>query len=307
MKTAYITHNDCLLHDNGITHLESADRLISINYVISNSNLKDKLIFIEAKDATKEQLLRAHSLDYINFIENSKPNKLTDKLHLDVDTQMSYYSYNAAKKAAGAAVEAVDLVLKNKVKNVFCAVRPPGHHAKYNQAMGFCIFNNIMVAIKHALDKYKLSRIALIDFDVHHGNGSENIINNDERILFCSSFQHPFYPGEPFQNNNHIICNPLSAGSGSSEFRDIVENVWIEKLHKFKPQLIFISAGFDAHKDDFLANLNFTTDDYYWVSKKLVTIAKKYTDSHIISSLEGGYNTKALAESVKTHIKALTE
>ena len=170
--------------------------------------------------------------------------------------------------------------------------------------MGFCIYNNVMVGIYNALAN-GIERVALLDFDVHHGNGSENIIGDDERILFCSTFQHPYYPNEPFQNNNHIICSPLPAGAGSNDFRAEVTNKWVPALEKFKPEIIFVSAGFDAHTDDHLAGLNFTSEDYQWVTKMIVDVANKYASGRIISTLEGGYNTEALADSVESHIRVL--
>ena len=194
--------------------------------------------------------------------------------------------------------------MNKQLLNAFCGVRPPGHHAKKDRAMGFCLYNNIMLGVYHALAN-GLERVALLDFDVHHGNGSENIIADDHRILYCSTFQHPYYPYEQFQNNQHIICSPLAAGSGSEEFRTEVTNKWIPAIVKFKPQIIFMSAGFDAHKDDYLAGLNFTVEDYYWVTENIVNMADKYASGRIVSSLEGGYNTDALAKCVEAHLLAL--
>ena len=177
-------------------------------------------------------------------MEEHSPVSEIGTFYLDPDTRLSRHSLEAAKRAAGAVILATDLVIQKRVSNAFCAVRPPGHHAKANSAMGFCIYNNITVGIAHALEHYGLERVALLDFDVHHGNGSENIIGNDERILFCSTFQHPFYPGEPFANNSHIICSPLSAGASGTEFREIVNNKWLPVLDDFKPEMIFIAACF---------------------------------------------------------------
>ncbi len=304
-KTAYISHPDCLNHDNGEGHPESADRLLAIEQQLKESGLYQKLQYYEAPKITREQLERVHSTSYLDYIEENAPLSDEQTFYLDADTRLSYHSLEAANRAAGAVILATDMVLQQKINNAFCAVRPPGHHAKVNSAMGFCIYNNIMLGISHALEVYGLKRVALLDFDVHHGNGSENIIDNDERILFCSTFQHPFYPGEAFANNRHIICSPLNAGASGHEFRKRVREQWLVALEHFKPQMIFISAGFDAHTDDYLANLNFTKADYQWVTEQIVNIANKYSQGRIVSSLEGGYQVNALAKSVEAHLLSL--
>ena len=305
-KTAYITHPACLKHDNGAGHPESPDRLKAIDRQLRDSSMNQRLDYFEAPKVTREQLERVHGAKYLNYIEENSPSSEKGTFYLDPDTRLSFHSLDAAKRAAGAVILATDLVIQQKVNNAFCAVRPPGHHAKANSAMGFCIYNDIMLGVEHALEHYGLERIALLDFDVHHGNGSENIIGYDERILFCSTFQHQFYPNEPFaQDNPYIICSPLSAGASGTEFRAVVKDKWLVALDKFKPQMIFISAGFDAHADDFLANLNFTEADYQWVTDRIVEIANKYSDGRIVSSLEGGYNTSALSRSVEVHLHSL--
>lgn len=305
-KTAFITHPSCLQHDTGTGHPESPERLMAIIEQLEVSGLHHQLLDYDAPTVKRECLERAHTKEYLDSIEQNKPAVDGDILQLDADTQMSFHSLEAAKRAAGAVVLATDLVLSGEVNNAFCAVRPPGHHAKRDRAMGFCIYNNIMVGVYHALAS-GIEKVALLDFDVHHGNGSENIIADDEMILFCSTFQHPYYPYEPCQGSEHVICSPLSAGAGSKEFRVEVTNKWIPALDTFRPQMIFISAGFDAHEDDYLANLNFTEDDYYWVTEKIVNIADKYATGRIVSSLEGGYNTEALANSVEVHLLALLD
>jgi acetoin utilization deacetylase AcuC-like enzyme len=304
-NTAYITHQACLKHDNGYDHPESPERLRAIDKKLRDSGLYQKLEHFDAPQVTREQLERVHSTKYLDFIEENAPSSEQGTFYLDPDTRLSFHSIEAAKRAAGAVVLATDLVIQKKVNNAFCAVRPPGHHAKVDKAMGFCVYNNITIGIAHALDYYGLERVALLDFDVHHGNGSENIIGQDERVLFCSTFQHPFYPGELFSNNSHVICSPLEAGTSGVEFRAIVQDKWLAALEKFKPQMIFISAGFDAHTDDFLANLNFTEADYQWVTEQIVAIAHQYSDGRIVSSLEGGYNISALAASVEAHLRSL--
>ena len=303
-KTAYITHLTCLKHDTGLDHPESPQRLMATENRLKASGVFENLIHFEAPRISNNQLRQVHSQTYLELIENNAPASDDDIVNLDPDTQMSFHSLEAAKRAAGAVVLATELVMNKQVLNAFCAVRPPGHHAKKDRVMGFCFYNNIMVGIYHAFAN-GLDRVALLDFDVHHGNGSENIIADDNRILFCSSFQHPYYPYEPCRSNEHIICSPLPAGAGSKEFRAEVMNKWMPALEKFRPQMIFISAGFDAHKDDYLAGLNFTVEDYYWVTEKIVNIADKYASGRIVSSLEGGYNTDALSFSVEVHIKGL--
>lgn len=290
----------------GTGHPESPERLMAIAEQLEISGLYLNLVDYDAPVVKRESLERVHTKNYLDSIKQNKPASDGDVTQLDADTTMSYHSFEAANRAAGAVVLATDVVLAGEVDNAFCAIRPPGHHAKKNRAMGFCIYNNIMMGVYHALAS-GLERVALLDFDVHHGNGSENIIADDDRILFCSSFQHPYYPYEPCQDSEHIICSPLTAGSGSDEFRAEVTNKWLPALEKFRPQMIFISAGFDAHKDDYLANLNFTEEDYYWVTEKIINIANKYASGRIVSSLEGGYSTEALANSAEVHLLALLD
>ncbi len=304
-NTAYITHSACLKHDNGSGHPESPNRLRAIDKQLHDSGLFQRLERFEAPQVSREQLERVHNSEYLDFVKANSPISEKGAYYLDPDTRLSYHSLEAANRAAGAVILATDLVLQQKVNNAFCAVRPPGHHAKANSAMGFCIYNNIMLGIRHALESYGLERVALLDFDVHHGNGSENIIGDDERILFCSTFQHPFYPAEPFANNSHIICSPLSAGATGKDFRQIVQDKWLVALEEFEAQMIFISAGFDAHKDDFLANLNFSEADYQWATEQIMMVAEKHSQGRIVSSLEGGYEVDALARSVEAHLYVL--
>ncbi|MDX2503496.1 MAG: histone deacetylase family protein [Gammaproteobacteria bacterium] len=307
-NTAYITHPACLKHDNGMGHPESPERLLAIQQQLQNSGLYQKLKHFEAPEVTREQLERVHNSEYLDNIEQHAPLSEQSVFYLDPDTRLSHGSLEAARRAAGAIVLATDLVMTQEVNNAFCAVRPPGHHAKSDQAMGFCIYNNITVGIAHAIEHHGLQRVALLDFDVHHGNGSENILRHNERVLFCSTFQHPYYPNEPFaQDNPQVICSPLRAGSSGTEFRTIVEDKWLTALQQFKPQMIFISAGFDAHRDDFLANLNFTEADYQWATEQIVTVAGQFSQGRIVSSLEGGYHTTALARSVESHLMALMD
>ncbi len=304
MTTAFITHDVCHLHEMTNQHPECPARLDAIKRYLQETKILNKLRVMEANKINREWLTLAHDENYIEKIFSLAPKD--NLIYLDPDTAMNIHSLDAALYAVGSNVLAVDLLLKNKIKNAFCAVRPPGHHAEINSAMGFCLFNNIAIAAKYALENKGLKKVAIIDFDVHHGNGTEDIIANDDRILFCSSFQHPFYP---FSGNDtessHIINLPLSAGSDGKSAHQLMKEHWWPALLDFKPELIFISAGFDAHQEDPLGNLNFTTENYFEITQDIVEIAKQCCESRLVSSLEGGYNLKALAESVGAHINAL--
>ena len=259
---------------------------------------------IDAPLAKREHLERVHDSDYVTQIITEAPHE--GILRLDSDTFMMPDTLNAALRAAGAVVHAVDLVMSGKFKAAFCAVRPPGHHAEHHRAMGFCYFNNVAVGAGHAMAEYGLERVAIIDFDVHHGNGTEDIFQNDPRVLFCSSFQHPFYPFTGHETEaGHIINIPLSAGAKGEEFRARVEERWLPALEAFKPQLVMISAGFDAHAEDDMGHLRLREPDYDWVTTKLKEIADKYAEGRIVSTLEGGYVLGALARSVIAHLDAL--
>lgn len=304
MTTAYITHPQCLLHEMTEGHPESPQRLWAINDALIQSRVMDLLSEVSAIKATKKQLCKVHSTTLFDSLSAHSPRE--GLFAVDPDTYMNRHSLEAAYYAAGAVVKASDLVMKKQASNAFCAVRPPGHHAERNQAMGFCLFNNIAVGVQHVLDEYRLQRIAILDFDVHHGNGTEDIFRNEERVLVCSSYQHPFYPysGEP-TISGHLINTPLEAGTNGESFRKAISREWWPQLHAFKPEMIFISAGFDAHKLDELAHLNLVEDDYAWITQEIMKIAKVYSQDRIVSSLEGGYHLNALANSVVAHIKAL--
>lgn len=304
MTISLISHPKCALHEMGPHHPESPARLRAIQEQLISSGLDLRLQYREAPLASREQLCRVHDSDYINQIFQSTP--LEGYTWLDPDTCMNPYSLSAALHAAGAVVLGVDLVMTNQSNAIFCNVRPPGHHAERNRAMGFCIFNNIAVGVAHALHAYKIKRIAIVDFDVHHGNGTENIFKNTPEILMCSIFQHPFYPFSGSDaTNEHLINIPLPAGANGQDFRHVVEERWLPELEKFKPELIFISAGFDAHIEDNMAGLSFVEEDYAWVTHEIKVIANKFSKGRIISTLEGGYNLSALGRSVTAHINAL--
>jgi acetoin utilization deacetylase AcuC-like enzyme len=305
MQTAYITHPLCQKHEMGSHHPESPARLHAVEDMLIASGLLSYLLHRDAPAATREQLSRVHDPRYIDSIESSVPTQ--GLVYLDADTAMNPFSYQAALRAAGAVVLGVDLVMGNKAENAFCNIRPPGHHAERARAMGFCIFNNVAVGAAHAMAKHGLQRVAIADFDVHHGNGTEEIFHDDPRVMLCSTFQYPFYPyAGANTGNEHIINVPLSAGTGGEEFRAAVTQHWLPALERFKPELLLISAGFDAHRDDDLAMLNLAEPDYAWVTGKLKDIAEKYAHGRIVSALEGGYELHALGRSALAHIKVLS-
>ena len=264
-----------------------------------------QMMQVEAPVATPEQLGAAHAPDYVEAIFGASPTH--DYAYLDPDTAMNPYSLEAARRAAGAVVKGVDLVMEGRdITNTFCAVRPCGHHATHNRAMGFCIFNNVAVGAMHALNAHALERVAILDFDVHHGNGTEDIFHDDERVMLCSSFQHPYYPGSgAHSGNQHIIPTPLSARSSSAEFRRAIDATWWPALERFQPELIIISAGFDAHADDPLAYLELHEDDYVWITQRIREIADTFAQGRIVSALEGGYELVALGRSAVAHVGAL--
>lgn len=305
MYTAYITHPDCLKHDMGPQHPECPARLMAIEDQLIASGLLNFLQAHEAPLATFEQLARVHQPHYIEAIHAASPREGIS--YLDVDTAMNPSTLSAALRAAGAVVLATELVLDKKVANAFCAVRPPGHHAESARAMGFCIFNNVAVGVAHALECYGLNRIAIVDFDVHHGNGTEEIFCDNPRVMLCSTFQHPFYPYRGADSgSDHIINVPLAAGMDGEGFRKAVTQYWVPALTRFRPEMLFISAGFDAHRQDDMAQLNLTEADYIWVTQLIKEIADKHAYGRIVSTLEGGYELHALGRSVAAHIKTLS-
>lgn len=304
MLSAYITHTDCARHDMGLHHPECPERLGAINDHLLVKGLLDYMIPYDAPLATTEQLGRAHDARYVRDIFDASP---TEGIHaVDPDTNMNPHTLNAALRAAGAAVQATDLVLAGDAPTAFCCVRPPGHHAERSAAMGFCFFNNVAVGMRHALDVHGLSRVALIDFDVHHGNGSEDIFRGDDRILMCSIFEKGLYPfnGESARGPNMVNVG-LPSRSGSDAFREAVTKEWIPALDAFAPELIYISAGFDAHREDDMGNLGLVEADYAWVTQQLMGVAKRHSKGRVISCLEGGYVLSPLARSVGAHVRVL--
>jgi acetoin utilization deacetylase AcuC-like enzyme len=304
MPTAYLSHSACLLHDMGPAHPESAARIQAIEARLVADGILPRLARHEAPRATREQLARVHTAEYIDAIVAAAPTH--GLVYLDPDTAMNPHTLEAAERAAGAVVRATDLVIGGAAENAFCNVRPPGHHATRSAAMGFCIFNNVAVGVAHALAHHGLTRVAIADFDVHHGNGTEDIFGDDPRVMLCSTFQHPFYPHCGAETvSDHIINVPLPAGTDGQGFRRAVLARWLPALETFRPQMLFISAGFDAHREDDMAHLALVEDDYVWVTEVLRDVANAHSGGRIVSSLEGGYALSALGRSAAAHVGVL--
>jgi acetoin utilization deacetylase AcuC-like enzyme len=304
-RTAFISHPDTLLHVMDGNHPESPARITAIKNAVLTSDLKQKLQFYDAPVATKAQLLRVHSEDYVEYIHNIAPK--AGLVRLDGDTAMGPMSLSAALHASGAVILATDLVMSGKADNAFCCVRPPGHHAGRANSAGFCIFNHIAIGVAHALEKHQLKRAAIIDFDVHHGDGTEDIFKDNPNVMLCSTFQHPFYPHRGAETRSKNMINvPMNAQANGDAFKKVFETEFKPALEAFKPEIVFVSAGFDAHINDPLADLALTTNDYVWVTEFIKDVAKEYAKNRIISSLEGGYHLPSLSESAWTHINSLT-
>jgi acetoin utilization deacetylase AcuC-like enzyme len=307
MKTGLITSDTYQNHNTGNGHPEKIDR---VTVVIDNFKKIDNknLIWKKPSKFNKSLLEITHNSDYVNFVERSFPKKGLS--FLDGDTIVSPGSKEATSDAVGSIITAIDGVQNNEFKNAFCAVRPPGHHAEKNKAMGFCIYNNVAVGANYLIDKYRLNKIAIIDFDVHHGNGTQDIFYDNEKVLYISTHQYPFYPGSGTEQEkgkyNNIFNIPLPAGTTSEEYLNAYEYV-LKKISEFKPEFILLSAGFDAHKDDPLAQFQLESKDFYEITKKTLGLSKLYCDGKVVSILEGGYDLLALQESTEMHVKALLE
>jgi acetoin utilization deacetylase AcuC-like enzyme len=305
VQTAFISHPACYKHDMGGYHPEQPARLAAIDDQLIAGGLYSLLQHHEAPRATREQLARVHRLYYIDKVEAASPEE--GIIFLDADTAMNPFTLEAALRAAGAPVLGADLVMNGTVENAFCSIRPPGHHATRDQAMGFCLFNNVAVGAAHALAVHGLERVAIADFDVHHGNGTEDIFADEPRVMLCSTFQYPFYPHSGADSGSeHIINVPLPAGTNGVGFRAAVWERWLPALEAFRPQMLFISAGFDAHVDDDMSGLALIEADYIWITEKLKALAQKWCEGRIVSVLEGGYDLGALGRSAAAHIKVLS-
>ena len=307
MKTGLITSNTYQNHNTGDGHPEKVDR---VSAIIENfKKINNKNIVWKKPSIVKKKILEiTHSPDYIKFVQNSFPEKGLS--FLDGDTIISPGSKEATADAVGSIITAIDGVQNKEFHNAFCAVRPPGHHAERNKAMGFCIYNNVAVGAHYLLEKYKFNKVAIIDFDVHHGNGTQDIFYDNEKVLYISTHQYPYYPGTGGDKEkgkyNNIFNIPLPAGTTSEEYLNAYEFV-LKKIKEFKPEFILLSAGFDAHKDDPLAQLQLTSKDFYNLTKRTLNLAKLYCEGKVVSILEGGYDLNALQESTEMHVNALLE
>jgi acetoin utilization deacetylase AcuC-like enzyme len=303
---AWITHPDCLLHEMGADHPESPRRLEAISDRLIATGLMNLLAPHEAPLATVEELLRAHTARHVQETLASAPQ--AGYLHVDPDTAMNPHTVAAALRAAGAAVLGAGLVISGEACTAFCAVRPPGHHATRDAAQGFCFFNNVAVGIRHALEFHGLERVALADFDVHHGNGSEDIFAGDERVLMVSTFLKGAYPfcGEQPRATNMVNVG-LEPGTTGEALRQAFHEAWLPRLEAFRPQLLFISAGFDAHRADEMGGLRWVEKDYEWITRELAAVAARHCEGRIVSCLEGGYDLPHLAASVAAHVRVLIE
>ena len=314
-KTGYFSHRDCWKHDMGPGHPECPERLDAIEDRLLITGVFDALERIDAPLASLADLELAHDRAHIAALRGLSEQLADDVLaggppyvQLDPDTSMNVHTWNAALRAAGAVIAATDSVLAGELENAFCAVRPPGHHAARNKASGFCFFNNVSVAAKYALERYNLQRVAVVDFDVHHGDGTENILSGDERALMVGIFQHPFYPFTGDQNPAANMLNvPVPAYTRGMEIREIIEMTWMPRLEEFKPELIFISAGFDAHREDDMGQLGLVEQDYAWITQRIKDVARRFSKGRIVSCLEGGYVMSALSRSVEAHIRVLAD
>jgi acetoin utilization deacetylase AcuC-like enzyme len=312
--TGYFTHRLCGRHEMGAGHPECPERLGAIEDRLLITGLGDALERREPNPAGMAELELAHGRMHIASLRG-----LTDRLREDIqaggpshaqidpDTALNIYTWDAALLAAGAAIDATDAVLAGELENAFCAVRPPGHHACRDRAMGFCFINNVAVAAKYALERHGLQRVAIIDFDVHHGNGTEDIVANDPRILMCSFYQHPFYPEWPHAQASHLVNVPVPAYTKGADIREVVESAWLPRLEAHRPEMLFISAGFDAHREDDMGQMGLVEGDYAWITQRLKAVADRHAQGRIVSVLEGGYNLSALARSVEAHVRVLAD
>jgi len=314
-KTGYFSHAACHRHEMGPGHPECPQRLDAIEDRLLATGIADLLERRDAPQASLGDLELAHDRLHVAAMRGLRES-LEEQvaagggpyMQIDPDTALGPHTWEAALHAAGAVLAATDAVMAGEMENAFCAVRPPGHHACRDHAMGFCFFNNVAVGARYALDRHRLQRVAVVDFDVHHGNGTEDILAGDDRVLMVGIFQHPFYPysGDPPRAAN-MVNIPVAAYTRGMEVRELVEMHWIPRLEAFRPEMLFVSAGFDAHRDDDLGQLGLTEQDFAWITGRIRDIARRHARGRIVSSLEGGYNLDALARSVEAHVRVLAD
>jgi acetoin utilization deacetylase AcuC-like enzyme len=310
MATGYFSHPDCLAHDMGAGHPECPDRLVAIEDQLRAEGLDAFMLTPEVPLACNDDLALAHDLNYVLHLDDfmQQLEATGETRALDPDTWACPGTRSATWRAAGAAIAATDAVINRELDNAFCAIRPPGHHATHAKTMGFCFFNNVAVAARHALDKRGLKRVAIVDFDVHHGNGTEDIFAGDDRVLMVGFFQHPFYPYNGAESAAGNMVNiPVPARSDGNTVRDVVNSYWLHRLNAFEPEMIFISAGFDAHREDEMGGMNLVEADYAWMTQQIMAVADRWCQGRIVSCLEGGYKLGALARSVAAHVRTLIE
>ncbi|EGN74489.1 deacetylase, histone deacetylase/acetoin utilization protein [Idiomarina sp. A28L] len=307
MSITVFSHSACSLHKVTEVHPECPERLGAVNDQLIRSGMEYVLTQKEATPARKEDLYRAHDVSYVNDVFAKAPQSDEEHIWLDPDTLMSSGSLQAFLHAAGSGINGIDEIMNSSNQKAFCAIRPPGHHATRSAAMGFCVFNNIAVAACYAMAKYPVERIAIVDFDVHHGNGTEDIFIQDDRVLFCSSFEHPLYPNTGADTiSPHVINIPMPAGSEGFEWQAAVAERWFPAIDAFAPDLILVSAGFDGHMEDDMSQFNLREDDYFWIGQELKKLADNHCQGRILAMLEGGYDMSSLGRSVVAFLKGIS-
>ena len=305
METLYITHPACHLHEMGVWHPESPNRLDAVSKQLLASDLASHLHSHQARAASREDILRVHTSQHLEYLHEKAPTQ--GYFSIDADTIMNAHTLEAAYHAAGAGLDAVDALMAGQMRQAFCSVRPPGHHASSDRAMGFCFFNNVAIAVAYALEKYPLQRVLIVDFDVHHGNGTEDIFAHDERVLMCGFFQHPYFPGSFHQPQAKNMLNiPMEAHTQADRILERFEKLCLPRIVAFEPELVFFSAGFDAHSDDEMGQLGLVEADFSALTRMVMQATAKSAQGRVISLLEGGYELLSLGRSVEAHIRAMS-